>query len=75
MEGNKSPKSNGVKQGNRRKPQTRSKNVASSSSQNIAIATISDDDSDVENGSNGVDKVTKNNRRKRKEKEKVMRPC
>ena len=54
-----SPKSNGVKQGGRRKAQNRSKAVVSSS-QNIAIA-VSDDDSDVENGSVGVDKTAKNN--------------
>ena len=66
----KSPKSNGAKPGGRRKTQTRSK-TALSSSQNIASA-VSDDDSDIENGVQGVDKALKNNRRKRNEKEKVI---
>ena len=66
----KSPKSNGAKPGGRRKTQSRSK-TALSSSQNIASA-VSDDDSDIENGVQGVDKALKNNRRKRNEKEKVM---
>ena len=70
IEASKSPKSNGVKQGGRRKAQNRSKAIASSS-QNIDV-TVSDDDSDVQNGSVGVDKTAKNNRRKRKEKEKVI---
>ena len=66
----KSPKSNGVKQGGRRKTQSRTKATVPSS-QNVAVG-VSDDDSDIENGLSGVDKSAKNNRRKRKEKEKVV---
>ena len=69
LETTKSPKSNGMKPGGRRKTQSRSKTTLSTG-QNIAIG-VSDDDSDIENGLSGVDKSAKNNRRKRKEKEKV----
>lgn len=68
----KSSKSNGTKQGGgRRKAQSRSKNTVMSS-QGISISVISDDDSDAENGLPGIDKSAKNNRRKRKEREKVL---
>ena len=68
----KSSKSNGTKQGGgRRKAQSRSKNTVMSS-QGISISVISDDDSDAENGLHGIDKSAKNNRRKRKEREKVL---
>ena len=68
----KSSKSNGTKQGGgRRKAQSRSKNTVMSS-QGISISVISDDDSDAENGLPGIDKSAKNNRRKRKEREKVF---
>ena len=63
-------KIHGVRQGGgRRKGQSRSKTVISSS-QNIPT-TVSDDDSDAENGRCPVDKSTKNYPRKRKDKEKV----
>ena len=69
----KSSKSNGTKQGGgRRKAQSRSKNTVMSS-QGISISVISDDDSDAENGLPGIDKSAKNNRRKRKEREKVLK--
>ena len=68
----KSSKSNGTKQGgSRRKAQSRSKNTVMSS-QGISISVISDDDSDAESGLPGIDKSAKNNRRKRKEREKVL---
>ena len=69
QEATKSSKTNGGKQGGRRKNQNRSK-AAGPSSQSIPQV-VSDDDTDVENGVPGTDKSVKNNRRKRKEKEKV----
>ena len=60
-----------MKQAGRRKTQSRSKATVPTG-QNVTIV-VSDDDSDIENGLSGVDKSAKNNRRKRKEKEKVIR--
>ena len=60
-----------MKQAGRRKTQSRCKATVPTC-QNVTIV-VSDDDSDIENGLSGVDKSAKNNRRKRKEKEKVIR--